>query len=229
MMSDIAAARDATKQFIAAMPEIGGTVQKELYSPLTTTDYGGSIAQLLPKPAEALVMYVPGTAGINLAKQQAQFGLFSKYKLVLSASMVNEVLITGQGDTTVGVWSSQSYHASLPGKPNADFVAAFEKRFGKKPSYLAADAYLSFILVNEAIQKAKSTDVAAVRTALEGLKFSTIVGDVEMRAADHQLVRPLVVVQAVKAGEGKGEVAMRLVEPAAKVAPPVSPECKKGS
>src|SRR4030095_8837361 len=138
--------------------------------------------------------------------------------LVLSASMVNEVLITGQAETTVGVWSSQSYHASLPGKLNTDFVAAFEKRFGKNPSYLAADAYLSFILVNEAIQKAKSTDVAAVRKALEGLKVSTIVGDVEVRAADHQLVRPLVVVQAVKAGEGKGEVAMRLVEEAAKVA-----------
>jgi len=229
MMSDIAAARDSAKQFIAGLPEIGGTVQKELYAPLSTADYGGSIAQLLQKPAGSLVMYVPGTAGINLAKQQAQFGLFGKYKLVLSASMVNEVLITGQADTTVGVWSSQSYHASVPGKANADFVAAFEKRFAKKPSYLAADAYLSFILVNEAIQKAKSTDVAAVRKALEGLKLSTIVGDVEMRAADHQLVRPLVVVQAVKAAEGKGEVVVRSVEPAAKVAPPVSPECKKTS
>jgi branched-chain amino acid transport system substrate-binding protein len=174
-------------------------------------------------------MYVPGTAGINLAKQQAQFGLFGKYKLVLSASMVNEVLITGQADTTIGVWSSQSYHATLPGKMNADFVAAFEKRFGKKPSYLAADAYLSFILVNEAIQKAKSTDVAAVRKALEGLKVSTIVGDVEMRAADHQLVRPLVVVQGGQGGGGQGRDRDALVEPAAKVAPPVSPECKKAS
>src|SRR4029453_16605199 len=99
-----------------------------------------------------------------------------------------------------------SYHASLPGKANEDFVAAFEKRFGQKPSYLAADAYLSFILVNEEIRKANSTDVAAVRKALEGLKLSTVVGDVEMRGADHQLVRPMVVVQAVKAAPGKGEV-----------------------
>jgi hypothetical protein len=96
MMSDIAAARDAARQFIAGLPEIGGTLQKELYAPLSTTDYGGSIAQLLQKPADSLVMYVPGTAGINLAKQQAQFGLFGKYKLVLSASMVNEVSSPGR-------------------------------------------------------------------------------------------------------------------------------------
>jgi branched-chain amino acid transport system substrate-binding protein len=229
MMADMAAARDATKHFVASLPEIGGTVQKELYTPLTTTDHGTNIAQLTPKPADALVMYMPGSAGITLAKQQAQFGLFEKYKLLLSSSMVNEILITGQGEATVGIWSSQSYHASLPGKMNADFVGAFEKKFGKKPAYLAADAYLSFILLNEAIQKAKSTEVAAVRKALEGLKMSTIVGDVEMRAADHQLVRPVVVVQAVKTGPDKAEVVVRSVEPAAKVIAPASPECKMGT
>lgn len=226
MMSDMAAARDAAKHFTAGLPEIGGTVQKELYAPLSTADYGGNIAQLQANPAEALVMYVPSGAGINLAKQQAPFGLFGKYKLVLSASMVNEILIPGQADTTVGVWSSQSYHASLPNKSNQDFVAAFKKRFGHDPSYLSADAYLSFMLVNEAIQKAKSTDVAAVRKGLEGLKFDTIVGEVEMRAADHQLVRPMVVVQAVKAAPGKGEIVVRSVEPAQRITAPVSAECK---
>jgi branched-chain amino acid transport system substrate-binding protein len=229
LMADIAAAHDAAKQFTAAMPELGGTVQQALYAPLSAADHGSNIAQLQAKPAESLVMYMPGTAGINLSKQQAPFGLFDKYKLVLSASMVNEILITGQADTTVGVWSSQSYHASLPGKANQDFVAAFEKRFGHAPSYLAADAYLAFILVNEAIQKSKSTDVAAVRKALEGLKLSTVVGDVEMRGADHQLVRPIVVVQAVKTAPGKAEVVVRSVEPSARITLPPSTSCKMDS
>ena len=123
-------------------------------------------------------------------------------------------------------WSSQSYFWSLPGDANAEFVKAFEARFNRKPSYLAADAYIAFMLVHEAIQKAKSTEVAAVRGALNGLKFDTIVGPVEMRAADHQLVRPLVVVQAVKAAPGKGEIALRSVEPAARITLPPSPECK---
>ena len=228
LMSDMAAARDAAKQFTAALPSIGGTVQKELYAPLTTADYGGSISQLQARPAESLVMYVPGSAGINFSKQQAPFGLFDKYKLVLSASMVNEILIPGQGETTVGVWSSQSYHAAMQGKANAEFVAAFEKRFGKKPSYLAADAYLSFMLLNEAIRKAGSTDVAEVRKALEGLKLNTIVGDVQMRAGDHQLVRPMVVVQAVKTSPGKAEVVIRSVVTADKVVMPVSSECRMG-
>ncbi|MFT3821255.1 MAG: ABC transporter substrate-binding protein [Rubrivivax sp.] len=226
MNADMAAARDAAKHFKAGLPSIGGSFGKELYTPLTTTDHGSNIAQLLAKPADALVMYMPGSAGITLAKQQASFGLFDKYKLALSTSMVNEILIAGQGDTTVGIWSSQSYHWSLPGAANAEFVKAFESRFNRKPAYLAADAYLAFMLVHEAITKAKSTDVAAVRKAMEGLKFDSVVGEIEMRAADHQMVRPMVVVQAVKAGPGKGEVVVKSLEPAAKVTPAPSGECK---
>jgi len=229
MMADMAAARDASKRFTALLPAFGGTVAKELYTPLSTTDHGGNIAQLMAKPAEALVMYMPGSAGIGLAKQQAPFGLFDKYKLVVSSSMVNEILIAGQGDTTAGVWSSQSYFWSLPGAANADFVKAFEARFKHKPSYLAADAYIAFMMVNEAIQKAKSTDVPAVRSALNGLKLDSIVGPIEMRAADHQMIRPMVVVQAVKTAPGKGEMAMRSVEPIARTTLPPSAECKMGS
>lgn len=229
MMADIAAARDASKRFAAVLPSIGGTIQKELYAPLATADHGGNIAQLTPKPAEALVMYLPGGAGIGFAKQQAPFGLFGKYKLVMSASMVNEILIPGQGDTTVDTWSAQSYFWQMPGTANAEFVKTFEARFGRKPSYLAADAYLAFTLLHEAIVKAKSTDVAAVRAALRGLKAETIVGPVEMRAADHQLVRPMVVVQAVRAAPGKGEIALRSVEPAARTTLPPSGDCRMGS
>jgi len=229
MMADIAAARDATRRFTALLPSFGGTIQKELYVPLAATDHGGNIAQLTARPAEALAMYLPGAAGIGFAKQQAAFGLFARYKLVVSASMVNEILIPGQGDTTENVWSAQSYFWQLPGAMNAEFVKAFEAKYSRKPSYLAADAYLAFVLLHEAILKARSTDVAAVRTALRGLKVETIVGPVEMRAADHQLVRPMVVVQAVKAAPGRGEIALRSVESAARTTLPASAECRMGS
>jgi branched-chain amino acid transport system substrate-binding protein len=65
-----------------------------------------------------------------------------------------------------------------------------------------------------------------VRKALEGAKLTTIVGDVEMRAADHQLLRPMVVVQAVKVAPGKAEVVVRSVEPAQRIMATPSPDCK---
>jgi branched-chain amino acid transport system substrate-binding protein len=226
MMADIAVGHDTATRFAAAMQASGGVVNKTLFAPITASDLGSYIAQLLDKPAEGLFMYYPASGGIALIKQQKPFKLFEKYKTVLSSSMVNEILIKAHGDASVGLWSAQSYFWSMPGDANAAFVKAFEARYNRKPTYIDADAYLSFELVHQAIVKAGSTDVAAVRAALAGLKASTIVGDVEMRAADHQLLRPLIVVQATKAGEDMGEITMRSTLPLAEIAPPVSPECK---
>ena len=54
-----------------------------------------------------------------------------------------------------------------------------------------------------AINKANSTDVAAVRAALAGLKTDTVLGPVEVRAADHQTARPILMNQIVKSADGK--------------------------
>ena len=226
MMADIAVGHDTAKLFTAAAQANGATVNKTLFAPITASDLGSYIAQLIDNPAEGLFMYYPSSGGIALIKQQAPFKLFDKYKTVLSSSMVNEILIGAHGDASVGLWSAQSYFWTMPGDVNAAFVKAFEERYKRKPTYIDADAYLSFELVHQAILKAGTTDVAAVRGALAELKASTIVGDVEMRAADHQLLRPLIVVQATKAGEGKGEITMRSTLPRDAIQPAVSPECK---
>ncbi len=226
MMADIAVGHDTAKRFTAAMEQSGGKIGKTLFAPITASDLGSYIAQLLEKPADGLLMYYPSSGGIALIKQQQPFHLFEKYKTVLSASMVNEILIGAHGDASVGLWSAQSYFWGMPGERNAAFVKAFEERYKRKPTYIDTDAYLSFQLVHQAILKANSTEVPAVRAALAGLKTDTVVGEVEMRAADHQLLRPLVVVQAQQAGPGKGEIVMKSIEPTVKVAPALSPECK---
>ena len=226
MMADIAVGHDSAKLFAAAAEARGAKVNKTLFAPITASDLGSYISQLAENPAEGLFTYYPSSGGITFIKQQAPFKLFEKYKMVLSSSMVNEILIGAHGDASVGLWSAQSYFWTLPGDINAKFVQAFERRFNRKPTYIDSDAYLAFELVHQAILKAGSTDVPAVRNALAGLKAATIVGDVEMRAADHQLLRPLIVVQATKAGEGKGEITLRSILGRDVIEPAVSAECK---
>lgn len=226
LMADYAVGHDYAKKFSALVQDNGGTIEKTVFAPMAASDLGSYISQLNTKPAEGLAMLYPSSAGIAFAKQQQPFGLFGKYKTVISASTVNEVLVGGQGDSTVGVYGTQSYFWSMPGERNAAFVKAYETRYNRKPTYLSVDAYLAFELLHKAIVQAKSANVDAVRSALAGLKASTVVGDVEMRAADHQLLRPLLIMQAVKAGEGKAQMELRAIEPVAKVVAPVSPECR---
>lgn len=223
---DYALGHDYAKRFTALVQESGGVVQKTLFPSMTAPDVGSFISQLVIKPADGLMVVYPGSGAITLAKQQQPFGLFSKYKSVLSVYSTNDTIISAQGDTTAGMVTAQSYYWSMPGERNSAFVKAFEARFKRKPTYLDADAYMTFEVLHAAILKAKSTELVAVRTALASLKLASIVGDVEMRATDHQLLRPLVMLQAVKAGEGKGDFMLKSVEAAAKIAPEPSLECK---
>jgi branched-chain amino acid transport system substrate-binding protein len=226
MMPDYATGHDFAKNFTALVTEQGGSVGVTVFAPLSTTDFGGHISQLSAKPADGLAVVFPGAGGIAFAKQQKQFGLFARFKSVVSTYFTSELVIDAQGDSTVGVLTALPYSWEMPGDRNAAFVKAYELRHKRKPTYADADNFQVYELLQAAITQAKTTEVGAVRAALSGLKTKTVLGDVEMRAADHQLSRPMTVVQVVAAGEGKGALKLQSVEPAAVVTPPVSAECK---
>jgi branched-chain amino acid transport system substrate-binding protein len=73
-------------------------------------------------------------------------------------------------------------------------AAAFKKRFtGKDDEFDYYRLNTTFMMFAAAAAKAKSNDPVKVAKALEGLKLTTTVGDVEMRADNHQLLQPLFV------------------------------------
>ena len=215
-----------SKKFTEMVTEMGGTVQQNLFAPQGTTDFGSYISQL-NKPADALMVTLYMSDGNSFAKQQKQFGLFDRYKTVLGNGFATEFQLAAQGDTVLGVLNGLSYHNSMPGERNAAYVKAFEARVKRKPIYTDADMMVALEMLRAAIIKAKSTDVAAVRGALAGLKAPTVYGEVEMRAADHHLIRQHGVAQVVRTPDGKGTTfVMRAIEPGASLFPPPSPECK---
>ena len=83
----------------------------------------------------------------------------------------------------------------MPGEKGAQaeaFVEAYKKKYnGELPAYTSADQYAAIQLMAAAINKANSTDVAAVRAAMTGLKADTVLGPAEVRTADHQTARPI--------------------------------------
>ncbi|MBI5334858.1 MAG: branched-chain amino acid ABC transporter substrate-binding protein [Burkholderiales bacterium] len=78
------------------------------------------------------------------------------------------------------------------GKLGAEFKAKFND------DWYTGSIYHEFALLTNAMAKAKSTDPVKVAAAMEGLKFKSFNGDVEMRKTDHQLQQPLYISQWVK-------------------------------
>lgn len=224
---DYAAGRDATDKFKTLTTSSGGSVGKVLYTPSGTADFGAKISELGNDPAEGLFVTIFGSDAINLAKQQHQFGLFKKYKLVLGNSFVIPQVLPAMGDTVLGVYQPLGFVPGFPGEKAEAFVKAWkEKHNGQLPPYTAADQYAAVELMAAALNKAKSTDVNALRTAMEGLKTPTVFGETEVRAGDHQTIRPMAINQIVAGPDGKPTYDIKKIEAGVDIVPPVDKACK---
>jgi branched-chain amino acid transport system substrate-binding protein len=222
---DYAAGQSFSKAFTDLVGGQGGTVQQSLFSPQGTTDFGSYISQL-SKPADALVVTLFMSDGQSFAKQAKQFGLFEKYKTVIGNGFATDFQLDTHGDNVLGVVNSLSWTPELPGARNAHYVKEFVVRTKRRPFYTDADLMVAMEVFRAGVVKAKSSEPAQVRKALEGLKVQTIFGEVEMRAADHHLIRQHGMAQVVKSPGGKNTFEMKVVKPGPEIYPPPSPDCK---
>lgn len=204
---DYSTGHTAAKIFTEAATAAGKQVVLEQYAPLNTTDFGSYITQLQNSDADALFAVEYGADGVAFVNQAAQFELTKKFRTVLGFNMVSEPLFDALGDKVAGFYNNVGYDVNADNAKNRAFVAGFEKKYGSKPYYVQADSYLAAQTLFEGIRKAGSTDVAKVRDALADLSFDSIAGEVTMRGADHQLLRPSYLGKVVgKAGKLAFEV-----------------------
>src|SRR6201999_2966663 len=150
---DYATGHSFAKKFNDLVESLGGSVQESLFAPTGTTDFGSYISQL-GKPADGLMVTLYMSDGNAFAKQQKQFGLFDKYKIVLGNGFATEYQLGAQGDTVLGVLNGLSYHNTMPGERNAAYVKAFEARDKRKPIYTDADMMVALEMLRAAIVKA---------------------------------------------------------------------------
>ena len=86
-------------------------------------------------------------------------------------------------------------HYNLGGV-NAQLVGEFKKRFND--DFYSSATYSALVMLSNGMAQAKSTDPVKVAKVMEGMKFKSFNGEVEMRKTDHQLQQPLFIAQWAK-------------------------------
>jgi branched-chain amino acid transport system substrate-binding protein len=103
-------------------------------------------------------------------------------------------------------WLHEWMH-DLPGNKYEAYAAGFKQKYGIDYALYRVDTLISMLA--EAMKRAKSADPIAVAYALEGLKIATDTGEVEMRAADHQIQVPMFIGTMVKTGAKGGDKSVK--------------------
>jgi branched-chain amino acid transport system substrate-binding protein len=183
-----AVAAAARRMVKAKRPDIE-IVGDELHPLQKVTDFSPYVAKIKASGADAVITGNWSNDMLLLIKAGKDAGLkvdwYTYYGGALGAP-------TAIGKDGVGhVKQVTEWHKNVLPEADPDQLA-YEKRFtGKEDDFSFWRIKTMFEMWVEAMKKARSSDPVKVARALEGLKYKTALGEVEMRADNHQLLQPL--------------------------------------
>lgn len=150
----------------------------ETYTALGQLDYAAEIAKLRAEAPEALFVFLPGGMGINFLKQYEQAGLRGTLPMIGPGFSFDQDTLPAVGNAALGVRNVLQWSQDFDNPASRAFVAAFAARFGRQPSYYAAQAYDAARLIDGAVRKRGGdlSDKAALRAALASAPFDSVRG-----------------------------------------------------
>ena len=185
-----AVAAAARKMLAEKRPDIK-IVGDELHPLQKVQDFSPYVAKIKASGANAVITGNWSNDMLLLIKAGKDAGLRVNWYTYYGGALGSPSAIGKDG---VGIVKQISeYHNNALPELDPD-VAAFKKRFtGKDDEFGYYRLKTTFDLFAAATSKAKSNDPVKVAKALEGLKINTTVGEVEMRADNHQILQPMFV------------------------------------
>jgi branched-chain amino acid transport system substrate-binding protein len=175
------------------------------------------------------VIFSPGGATItNLMKVSKTTGFAEKFPIYLHTATEHSNLAPLGLDAPEGVIGTSNYHFYYPDTPkNKAFVKAFKDAYGREPRVGALYGYLAGQFITKALQKAGKVDREKFINALEGMKVDSPIGEIEMRAFDHQAMLPMFMGVTKKVPQYPFLIASDIVTIPAKDLMPTIEEVKK--
>ncbi len=156
--------------FVDTFQRDGGKVMKQVWNPLTTSDFSPFLSAL-PRDVDAVMCSYSGAAAVNFIKQYKAFGL--KMPLICQGNTVDESTLQDSPDA-VGMITALQYSAALKNPNNDRFVAAYTKAYGHEPSYYAEGTYVGAEYLNRGLAavKGNTSDAVAFVKAMRAVRVT---------------------------------------------------------
>ena len=168
----------------------------KVFAPTGTKDYSTYITKIRQANADGLYVAMTGDDATAFYQQAAQFKLGEKVQMV--TELVDILNLKPGGETTLGLIGSTRYSFTYDSPENKAFVRRFQAELKEVPDTFDGEQYQALQVLFRAIEKARSTETAALVKAMEGLEVTSVKGKLVMRECDHQASQQGFVVKAVK-------------------------------
>ena len=180
------AVRKAAREMLAKKRPDIQIVGDDLHPLGKVTDFSPYVAKMQQAGADTGITGNWGQDMSLLIKAAKDAGLKADFYTYYAGGLG---ALPAMGESAVGhVKQVTEWHENVPSSLEK-WSQDFEKKY--KVDFYYFRVRTAMLMFAEAAKKAKSNDPKAVAYALEGMRFDTPTGQVEMRKQDHQLIQPL--------------------------------------
>jgi len=201
--ADYAWGHDLLRHFTAALRDEGGTHVGNDMVAVGTSDFSPYILKALKAEPDVVALLNVGKDTVNATKAAVEYGLKKKAKLV--HALLFELDIKGAGlelfqdGYTAAPWNWQ---VNNPGA--REFADRYYKKYGDRPTFMAAGVYSAIWQYLTVVKKVGSTDTDKVIKGLEGHRFADMFANPGyIRPEDHLQVAPAYLLRVKKPHEVK--------------------------
>jgi branched-chain amino acid transport system substrate-binding protein len=198
--ADFAAGHDVMRTFKEAFLPKGGKVLKEMYPPLGTGDYSPYLTDILSIAPPAVYAFFTGTDAVRFVQQFAELGLRAKTRLTGFAPLTDGSTLPAQGDTAIGVTTSQIYVDSLDNAENTSFVAVYRARYDAYPDTYSTYGYDTARFIESALKETNgdASNKDRLREALEKVAFASPRGPLRLDPVTHNPIQNVYITEIAK-------------------------------
>ncbi|RII83266.1 ABC transporter substrate-binding protein [Neopusillimonas maritima] len=174
----------------------------KVFTPQSQLDFSAELAQIRAAKPDGVFAFYPGGAAIAFVKQYAQSGL--DIPLFSNAGLVDTLFLDAFGEDALGVTVTSNYSAKLNNSANKKFVEDFSKKYGRDPSFYAAQQYDAVMLLNQAIAKLPEGkfDREKAQDLIGTTSFDSVRGNFEFNR-NHMPIQTVYALKVVKGDDGK--------------------------
>ena len=178
------------------------------YTPFGHADWQTRVAEIKKFGSSgkktAVVSTINGDANVPFYKELANAGISAEDIPVVAFSVGEEELSGFDTKPLVGHLAAWNYFMSAEAPENDTFIEMWHKfiKDKKRPTNDPMEAtYIGFKMWVKAVEKAGTTDVDAVRSAMYGVSVPNLTGGVAVMNTNHHLTKPVLIGEIQEDGQ----------------------------
>ena len=190
----------------------GDIVGKDMTVWPSQRDWSAELSKVKAAKPGGVFIFYPGPSGPAFIKQYLQAGLDAEIPLysVFTLDAISLPLFQKAGIDILGTTMTQFWAPDLDNAQNKRFVADFKKKYGRYPTFYAAQSYDSIFYIKSAVEAVNGNlkDIDGLRAALEKADFPSVRGEFSM-GPNHFPIQNFYAREVVADADGNWTTAVR--------------------